>query len=1064
MTKTWTGILPLLFCLALAVPCPAREGGAYEELDTERLGAELGRLGMTELLNALTREMEGQGQRWEAHSLKVSQLLNQTAGAADAEQRTALLDKAVAEQRQVIALLRKVESPSARQELDLLEQQLRLAEMLGQNRVETEAWNEMHLLGGPDSRRVLYEHSKEAGALCNALLLQLRKLQQEMNLDMRKQMLIGTAVEDLAETVGYRSAWIFYNQAISSPDQTEKSRLLNITLNQISKYVLDEQNDFGVRDPSRLLAGRCYRELGSFNLAEDRLRQVDHDGADALLRMNAKFERVRLHVERGRSLAAESPAEAEQQFAAAAAAIKDLLEAGRTLGKDWELSIDLQVTVLKHYLYTALAETSKEEAKQVRYRREAQEALVSLLVKYDDPTDQMMILELLSARFVSGEDPSKLDAFGKLVVASREIARGESGDLRNAVELLEQVVSDESAASSGIRPIALWQLASAHNILRQNAASAAAYLQLATDFPQHKLAYQAAQYAALTMKLTIQQLKEEKQIIRPEVREQLLRATGQMLYNPEQPEWAKRPESVKWCFDDGWQAEQLAEDLPPGDERKKYLLRAKESYRKVPRSDENQMQYLAAKYYGLRIESKLLEEMPEAEAKKEAGPLAERLVTLSKEAEAMRATRQKLLDSIDVATDGQGQEAAEADSGSDRAEKLRLDVRDLRNWAAEAAYVAARLYGDRLDRPKEMDRLLQRIQDSKPWEEAPVIPKVWDFRIRHLLDTGRTQEALGQFEEFRKLFPKRAETLVQTFVANISIKIDSLRDDPLKAEELNQYKTVYVRFARDFHRQAEAKNLPEEQMTPVLRLLADALLTEGSPASVAEAMTLVNGILEREQAERQKVLDRIEQFVQGRLEAAQNVRGNVDGLRLLVREYFQKAEEHNLSKTAASQNLRFALQQYERAEDPDLPPRVREKLQKPEVRDKALEQVHSRLVLAWQDYGRRRRQSVPRKLANVRLKARALWAGGKFGEALQAYQQLTSGLRGREGENPDAYWRTEYEQCQCWLQGFGDNRDSMQKLLSYVRYLEVKAGDRGAMGGLRTKFTEIKLKAEQLAR
>ncbi|HOF18822.1 MAG TPA: tetratricopeptide repeat protein, partial [Phycisphaerae bacterium] len=797
--SVWMAVVVLAAGTAAWAQAPVRRDvSPLSELNPLVEADEMARLGMVELLEALRQQLSAAGDETRARKVQVALLTCQARLAADEDQRDELLQKAVAVQREVLADAEKKTDRTSAEELAYLKGRIKLAELLGQEQAEPHVRRIVYLMASEADLKDLNALAKEAAQLCGGAYAAVDRLRQSVNLDARDSILLGPQVEQLLDDVRYKSAWMYFREAISLPAGEMKTRRLNDAKANVEKFALGD-NEQGVKYWSLLLVGMCLRELSEHELAAKYLEQADVVMAQSVdLRLQAKFEKARNAIEWGASLAKGPKANAqagEAKFADAVKLVDEFNKAGYAQGKDWELTTDLKRVMLLNYLYERWASVTSDEKKKAEYLAASQKPFAELIVKFADPGEQTFLLNMIAMKYRGKTDYNNLGSVVLLAMGLREIRSG--GDLPLGDKLLSMVLGREDEVSKMFRPLALFNLGMLKNSQRLNDDAARYFMRVAKEYPDHAYAYQSSLFAVISYNGVFQERRETGQLIDAELRRSFIQAMELLLGNKD---WSAKPEVQQWQFQLGWQYDQLAQQVDEGPERNALMTKAVEAYQKVPATASNHM---AAASFSLRLEVELLGTGGEdGQIKTKARDLISRLATFS--AEAMRQCRKM----------------------TDPAQKELAD--DLRNWAAMAAYAAAKAKYEKLEDHVGAMVDLNAIEGNADWATTDVAPAVVEYKIRKLVDEDKTRQAIDEVEKFRQKYPARAADLIRLVVSQIQSSIDRLKDDPARQDDLRKYKEAYLEFANDLYARAEEQKLSPEEMVPMKRLLADALVSNAS--------------------------------------------------------------------------------------------------------------------------------------------------------------------------------------------------------------------------------------------
>ncbi|KKL65155.1 hypothetical protein LCGC14_2157820 [marine sediment metagenome] len=267
----------------------------------------------------------------------------------------------------------------------------------------------------------------------------------------------------------YRGAWVRFYRAIVLPKTSPvRPSLLQQAISEVKKFADAEDNSSGVKFASLTLAGMAARELKEWKVAASFLRRADVKGASWQRRLKAKFETVRIAIDR-------------KQFAAAATQIKAFKTQGAKLPKVAPEAVAMQGALLGYKLNMVQAEGVKSNpAAYALFKDKASKELLDFVEEY--PRHREAFWDLLPGLFDTANVEQMAPAM-RIALAGREAAKKTpEGDAR-AEELLTSVAKSDKAGG-GVRASAMWRLGLLYNRQRKNLKAAEVWCALAEKYPK----------------------------------------------------------------------------------------------------------------------------------------------------------------------------------------------------------------------------------------------------------------------------------------------------------------------------------------------------------------------------------------------------------------------------------------------------------------------------------------------------------------------------------------------------------------------------------------------------
>jgi len=951
---------------------PARSArSAYQRLDPYELAERLSAMGMFELLEALTEELDDPAAA--RRLLARSKITQATTGNMDNARRERLLDEAIGALQALAD-----QTGGARDAKGMMEHfrlTFELVEAGGLIRAKPYALRLMYLQGGRADRRRLIELTSKIVPQLERLNRQVEDALMDWRADLKKLVTVVPELEDLREAIRYKSAWIRFYRAAALADGSEKRRLLNDAIVDAEKFAAGDASS-GVKHWSQLLIGMCARELNEHDRAAEALGKANVPQATSGVRVQALFEAARNLIEWGK-------------FAEAVKAVQNFRTEGmELLGRTRELEVDVKSAMLENYLYDSWARAEQKDDPKAsgRHLQAAQRVLVDFLAKYDDKPDiKSAFLEVFATKYRDREDYDNLNSTMLLAVATYERRQGTLESLTKAEKLLRIVLERDDDISRSVRPEAILELALMLNARRRNVEAGRLFMQLAGEFPDHRLALQAAKNAVISFNGVIEARRRDRALISRKLRQDFARALEVLL-----GKWGRREDLAKWNFDLGWQYQKLA-----GESDYELMSKAVAAYDRVPARLPESME---ARYLALELRVKLLD-----------GPAK------------TRDDPQSLVGMLDR----YARDAAEAAEIA----KDKSTAQSLREWGALAAFWATKVLYEKLSRKFAALERLKHLPEK--WPDTEVLPIIWEFEIGKLVEQEQTAEAIEKVESFRKKYPGKAEALIQLVVRQIRRRIEDLRNDPSKEAELRKYQTAFDRFAGELFASAVKKNLPPDKMYPVEQMRAESLL-EGSKPD--EALKLFQKCADYDAKRRQAMAEKIDKTFDARIAAVKRAQGNMELTKKAANEYFQLLERYGRRAEDVTEavNLTKAIEFLDRSNTS-------------RQQEQRLEVVSRTLLEALTALARARKRELPVDARNIRGLARANVALKNYPRAMELYKGLVDGMD--KAEHPETYWSVQLERCRCMLEAFRDNRKQLKRLKILIRQLRMEDPQMGGLFG-----------------
>jgi hypothetical protein len=843
----------------------AKAGGAYDRLPTHRLIKQMSFLGMTELLEALEREIPADDKSADAFAMRGRIRVGLANAMEDPAERNRLLDEAIPLLRQAVKLTEKETDLAPARAIEVFRYRLELAVAMGRYRVENpHALRLRHLQGGPEDRKAILKYTKEAVDLVDFLREDVTDTLTEWRPNTTRLMIWVPALEDLEREVKYNAAWIRLHRAMALDDEeagAEKAQLCRDIIAEMRPFTSDP--DSGVMYWAWYVTGIARRMLKEHDRAEKVLsRAAVPEAGSHDLRQRAWFERARNRIEEGDLKKAEK-------------AIEDFQRGSLAIwGPDKQVMVDLRVILLRNYLYEMRARKAKDLAEANALRAKGQEVLLSFVEKYADrPKLVKAFLEIVATKFAGVADLKTANAIVILARAYTKIESKNPAEQMEGEHLLRRVLVHPDLKSpriaDSIRPGVLWELAFLMNKAKRNIDAARYFAALARLHPKHRLAFRSAQFAVRSLYGVVQERQTKGKMIGANLRMAYVRALDTLLAG-----WPNEEGVGKWNFDLASQCMNLSAATQSPVVRFYWQGRAIAAYELVP---SDLLEYMEAQHSALDLRTKVVLGRDELEdllkddsvkTKDELKELARQLLAIeqvavapsssagpasapasapaasdqqkasqrSEDIRAQLAARLKVYSDPKALIDRLTTYSAEAAKESARAAakaktapaKEQKELGDLatmlRDWAAEAEFGAAEIKYERLPAGKtpaqrqaiEKEALADLRRIIEKWPGTSVLRNAYEFEIRKLIERGQTPEAIDKIGDFKKIYPEQAKGLIELVVTQIGEQIQRIGGRLQNARttsearqfqtELSKYQLDYARFAEDLY--GVVKDLP----------------------------------------------------------------------------------------------------------------------------------------------------------------------------------------------------------------------------------------------------------------
>ena len=889
----FVAVMAVVAATACDAPAQSARKSAYDSIDTTRLDSVLESLGMGELQDQLDRETAAAGGGGiDGMERTARRRIGAAKAARDAKTRNARLDEAVALLNKAIAL-RKAEVAKAAKELDratgtlnLWKAELALAVADALTRGKPYADKVFYLQASRSDRNALADATASAAALVRRLRIDMEEMIEEWRSEMPIWIVIANQATGLKVETKYRAAQIrlYHGMAAKNAKDPDDAQVaegdLRAARNSGEEFANARGDPYGVRSQARLLVARALRELGEHTGAAQMLTKFLTGRPSADLVIDAHFENVRNLIEHGRTLARQNK-NGDEIYDRVPAAIKTFqakaMAAAKTDPKA-ERRVDLLATLAENYLYEnrATTERKRNAAKADTYDAKAQEALIGFLDKYaDQPGVRDSFYEIIYNKYSDRKDHAKLGSIVLMAIASHEYGVAEQQDrdkvdnaaaLKKTVDLLDVILKRADAVTrQRVRPDALWQYAWVHNMKRENFESATKFSQLAREFPDHPLAFPAAENARNTIDTYYKQAERKAENLRRKYIEIFEVYCGG-------EKWRDKPDVLPWNFQLAEQYEFFCDDKarPAADkaiakasnaarEAREMRARANEATNaKIKAQDAAQADLLeaaaqAAQAQADEVRNAAIADCIRVAATYEKVPDSEtgRMAHMQARQRALQYRTHALIllpkgdEAKEIRIKGAGmilarQQLAYSDDVLQRLKKVADPEakKHLKNWGGDARFSTAELllrYGNgQSDSVKAMG-ILDEIREK--WSDTTAFSRSEDLRIRQLVKGGQVDKAITALFKFLDLYPERGEALLRMVITEIQGEIELL-EGHTKSDLVKRYNKLvadYVKLADKLYERVKGKPLSDPQCYAITQTYAHSLMKAGKHA---EALVL----------------------------------------------------------------------------------------------------------------------------------------------------------------------------------------------------------------------------------
>ena len=828
----------------------AEAQSAYDRLPTHRLIKDLSLLGMTELLNALEKEIPSSDNSIAAAALRARIRIGLANAMADDADRNQMLDQAIPLLNRLVKLASDKKDKTDREVLSAFRYRLELGTTMGLHRIENpHVLRLQYLQGSAGDREVILRYTAKAVEEMDLLKDDIADTLTEWRPVMEKLVTVVPELEDIEQTVKYKAAWIRLYRVMAMAAGAEKERLCREAVAETDAFAKGDE-DTGVKYWAILVQGLAYRELKDHDKAARRFDAAGVPRAGTDVRLRAWFERARNRIEQGTYDQAEK---AIGDFTRSAVAV---------LGADRRAMIDVRAAMLRNYLYESQAARQKDPEKAKALRRKGQEALLSFVSSYAErPELVKAFLDIVATKFADLKDTEDASS---IVLMARGFAKLKARDFGKAEELLAKILDhpdlSNPALARSIEPAVLWELAFLMNKRKANLQAARYFVALAKRHPKHSLAPRSATFAVRSLYAAIQERLRKEDLITTNLRMEFVRALDVLIDG-----WGREKGVAKWNFDLAGHCMAVGETAGEGAPKFYWQSRAIAAYERVP---SELLEYMEARHSALELRTQVVlaaDELAEqlkpdnAETKAQFRRLATELMAYDRvnlgsgagpagpsgsPAPATKPTSEQaeqraeqlaaelnrrlkvyadpkaLIDRLksyagEAASESTKvkKQAAEATNADDKAQKTAI-AEGLWQWAARADFQAVVIKYEQLPRgqkPEVKERLEKEALEElrqliKKWPDTTVQRSAYEFEIRKLIERGQTKVAIERIRDFGKIYSEQAEQLIKLVVYQIQQRIERLKRVPGGEAELRSYQQAYVNFARNLF--SEVEGLP----------------------------------------------------------------------------------------------------------------------------------------------------------------------------------------------------------------------------------------------------------------
>ena len=664
--------------------------------------------------------------------------------------------------------------------------------------------------------------------------------------------------------------------------------------------------------------------------------------------------------------------------------------------------MEIHSAILRSYVYEVQA-AGKTAAKQKQALLDkAFQALVEVIHKHGtNPEIRRTMFEVIARRYGgevvnAGDAASVKQAHSAALLALADLRlkqkTGGAEAFTEAVSMLKEVLGRQDPVATMMRADTMWNLALAYHELRDNIKAGQMFAGLASKFPGHQLARDAAMNATASFRgIVSERIKNKKPVSSP-IRKQFIAALNVLLGNEQ---WVKRSEVASQFYDLGWQYEKLAAGAA-ADEKLKLQRLAIEAYRRVPQG--NLRDYMDARHQALALEVEIMGAGGDV-------PLqaAEQLVKRLTEYSALA-----------------GREARKA-ANKDLA-------RDFMAWGSRAAFNVAIVHYEHMDR---RDKAMAALRDlPEQWPRTPVLEESSEFLIRKLIEQGNNLEAGKEVEKFMEQYPQRGSQLIALVINNIRAAIRLLAKDPRMDKKREAYREGYQRFAKLLYDSAvkDPKTTPQ-RLVDLKQMYGDALAETGR---AEQALKLFGECKAEEDKKLNAEREKIDKEFDAKIKAMTAIAGRgAAALQKAIGDFlegFPKAYGTKIQDSYQAGALLKADTYLGKLLGADGTPAGPAKPLTPEAKAK-IEQAVKVVLKAYEKLMNAQRQlrknQLPEDPANFWGLAKSHFVLKQYFKALPYYRELARRID--PNKNLLRYWEAQLALCRCALKAFSKQRRRLQE-------------------------------------
>ena len=925
-----------------------------------------------------------------------------------------------------------------------------LGDVSGRQAIEPYAGRLMYLQGNREDRKIILKSTKDAIMYLGDMQDELKKKRRVWQEQMAVWMIMGSRGESLLKTAEYWSAqtYLYRAMALGGAEAHETERegfkgeeldkliadqkkrtlqrreLFLKVLNLLPQF--EKNKRFKVTHDARRLMALAHRELGEYDKAIEELDAQRYQGASPATRLTVAREFAITKIKQGKYTEVPKIISNFKGYA------ELLFGGGKKLTKIQQAQVDLEVAMLKDYLYRRWAAASTSPTDKTKYHAQGQAAMVEVFEKYNEEgIIRRSFIDFFGNRLLYTQEVDKLSSVQLYIISSGVGARKEPKRRRLMLETL--LGRKDDPATRKLAPAAHWELAMVLNELGIQMDAADHFLAF-VDLrgPDDPKSPKAAKNAAICMEkyVTWYETTKKRNILRP-VRLKCAAAMKRAV------SFDKKHPDLKlsdWYYDLGRHCNKLSQGNCPDKEVVVWMERAAEAFSKVPPDHGN---FLNAQELWLDLRYRALK--------------------LGKMDAKTRADARKLYEQY-----GQFIQLVEK-AIADLQDKTSERAKGLTESAAWADFTRAKLMSEQLD--KKVVALVELDASLKKWAVVnSMVVAANQWKIQNLVDQDKIEEASAALDAFLKANEKNPDVgagLIEQVIEGIRKAIDEAQAKAGNEAKLASLRKSYLQLAERLYAPIKGKpietdgKVDNERLT-LTQLWIDALIQNNR---AAEAMTLALECRRIFDKKRDVQAKKIEAKYAPAIRLCKAAVGLPKALTKLVKQYLDESARlsklHGTSVIDPEEDGRAVRMSHNAmANAPANTP--------PEKRRRQMQQLSRDLVAGYGEIIRRLKNLIPLELTVEWNVAKCLAATeGKTGAALEIYSRLIRLTDPRTGrESVRRYWRLNLEYCQTFYEAFKDDKKNIGKLAAYIETELPKVGG-DALGGFKVQFFAIKEKARR---